>query len=440
MSSAGSILLTAALAVAAVGGYLAFDAWRATGVVHELRFAGSAGTSAAYRLANEIAALAATADPRLRIAVSPGAGSREAADRLLAGQADLAIVQADQAVPGAMRAVAALQAEQFHLIARHGVALRGPQDLAGLTVALPPEGSGGYRLFFEVLDHYGVPSGAVQVSTGTIPENLAALAEGRVDALFTVRPAGGADMQAAIRAMSAEGRPPLIVPIAQAGAMAITRPWLRSGEIPRGTYVGQPPVPALDVATPVVDTLLVAAAAAEAEAVYRLTRMLFEERAALVLANPDAAALRQPDPAVLTALDIHPGALRYFRRDEPSFVSRYAREIEFALKAATAVASLLIAFGAWLASRRRQRLDGHVGALIALEAEARQARTPTEIDAIEDRILDCVERAIVELQSGRVSDSGFQTFALAAETVRAGVAERRRRLARAAPAAPPIPS
>lgn len=113
-----------------------------------------------------------------------------------------------------------------------------------------------------------------------------------------------------------------------------------------------------DINTLSVGTHLVVRTDVGETAVYELTKILFEHRLELMSFDPMYRSIKEEAPTVSQMLyPLHPGADAYFRRNEPSFLVRYADAI-----------ALIFSFGALMYGatqtlrnrmmrRRKERLD-----------------------------------------------------------------------------------
>ena len=99
---------------------------------------------------------------------------------------DLALVQNDTPVQRNVRAIAQLYPEMFHLIANKDANINTLTDLKGKRIALMPEGSGSYNLFWPLSQHYGLTKDDFQFRSMAVSEAHTALQNGTVDALFRI--------------------------------------------------------------------------------------------------------------------------------------------------------------------------------------------------------------------------------------------------------------
>jgi len=135
----------------------------------------------------------------------------------------------------------------------------------------------------------------------------------------------------------------------------LLNPRLRPFVIPIGTFGDLTPEPVLTVA---VDTLLVARSDMDSTVIYDLYREMLRLRPALFSARPE---LFQPIDDNITrsnlAFSLHPGALAYIKRDEPTLIERYSGVGEVVVALMVALVSASVALIKIYRLRRKNRLD-----------------------------------------------------------------------------------
>ncbi len=146
------------------------------------------------------------------------------------------------------------------------------------------------------------------------------------------------------------------------------------------------------VATLGVDKILVSSTQVPAPLIYLMMQSLVENKAYFSSLNPIFFEYlgREPDPDDYN-LPLHPGAWRYFNRDEPDFLERYADVINVAMYGVVLIVSLGIAL---YRSRRRvkkNRIDVFYAQLLEirsrLEEGAPVSELRSEVRWIEDHAL-----------------------------------------------------
>ena len=166
-------------------------------------------------------------------------------------------------------------------------------------------------------------------------------------------------------------------------------------------------MPANDLATAVVQRLLVADADLDPDIVTRLTRLLFERRRDLVVHTPLAGFISAPDQAVGTFIPVHDGAQRYYDRDRPSFFQENAEPIALIL-----TLMLLAGSGALqLTSQgKKRRIDRYNNDVLTLYADARGLTEAAGLRACRERLMTILGRVVDDAEEGRITEEGFNLF------------------------------
>lgn len=135
----------------------------------------------------------------------------------------------------------------------------------------------------------------------------------------------------------------------------LLNPRLRPFVIPVGTFGDLTPEPVLTVA---VDTLLVARADLDSTIIYDVYREMLRLRPALFSVRPELFQPIDEDIARSNfAFSMHPGALAYIKRDEPTLIERYSGVGEVVVALMVALVSASVALIKVYRVRRKNRLD-----------------------------------------------------------------------------------
>jgi TRAP transporter TAXI family solute receptor len=196
-----------------------------------------------------------------------------------------------------------------HLVVRADSPVTDVAGLRGRRVGLGAPGSGTRVLARRILDQADVALGEVTASSTPLEESAAALRLGELDGFFFV--SGLPNLAIATLASQTDIR---LVDLGRlVGDMAREYgPGYTAGPVPAATYDMPGAVETLSVKNYVV----VHRAMAEKVA-YAVTRVMFEEQGTVERLAP---GVRQPNigAAIFTSpLDLHPGAVRYYRERHP---------------------------------------------------------------------------------------------------------------------------
>lgn len=373
--------------------------------IHTLVLATGGKEGEYYAFGEALAQVVARHQPKLQIQVMETEGSLQNQRLLESGQVDLAILQSDTLVSPKTEAIALLFPEVFHLIARRSAQIQSVSDLRGKRIALMPQGSGSYRLFWPLSQHYGLAETDFVAIPMTSAAAYAALAQGQVDALFRVIALGNPSVRTQLANPQMQ-----LVPIAQAAALQLTLPALEPAQIPQGTYNGAVPIPATDLPTVAVRAMLVTRRDVNASLVYEITRILFEARNDLMEHKPLAAHVQRPDPSRELGISFHAGAQAYYNREEPNFWVTYAEPIGVLVSLVVLCISSLWQFRIWLQGRQKNRADSYNLEILHLLETIPTLKHAEELEQVHCQLLQMFAKVVVDLDRDRISPESFQSF------------------------------
>lgn len=261
--------------------------------------------------------------PGLQVTAEVTGASVDNLKLLQQGRADLAFTLADTlaeaaagtgpfAAAGAVdvKAVAVLYTNVTHLVARADAGITRVADLKGRVVATGAPGSGTELIADRLLTAAGLdPRADITRHALGASEGAGALKDGKVDAVFW---SGGVPTPAMQDLAATPGMSLTFVPQADllpALWSTYGRALYREVTLPAGGYRG------LTVDVPVVGVanVLVASGRLAPDLVEQLTRVLFESKAALEAAHPEARHLAVPAAEDAAPVPFHDGARRYFQ-------------------------------------------------------------------------------------------------------------------------------
>lgn len=373
--------------------------------VYELVLASGSKTGEYYAFSKALEEVVEQNYPQIQIEVIDTEGSAQNMTLLRDNQAQLALVQSDTPVERPVRAIARLFPEMFHLLVRQDANIQTVADLRAKQIALMPQGSGSYALFWPLVDHYGLTAADFQ-SVPQAPESAyAALLSGEADALFRVMTLGNPSMREALKADGIE-----LLAIDQVDALRLSLPFLEAQTIPKGTYDGGRPLPAADLAVVAVNALLVTRENLPDEVAYALTDTLFTYRNELVSRYPRAALIRLPDSGSDLGLPLHLGAQSFYDRNEPEFIVEYAEPIGLLISVSVLLASGLWQFRLWLKGRQKNRADFYNIELLDLIEQINQTADLEQIADLRRQLFTMLKEVVSDLDNDRISADSFESF------------------------------
>ncbi|MEZ5319945.1 MAG: TAXI family TRAP transporter solute-binding subunit [Vicinamibacterales bacterium] len=231
------------------------------------------------------------------------------ADTLAEAQAGTGPFQ-DTGAIGSIRTLAVLYTNYTHIVVRADSGIRQVSDLAGKIVSVGSPGSGTELIADRVLAAAGVDphTGITRHSLG-VSESAGAIKDGKLDAFVW---SGGLPTPALQDLAATPGVPIALLP--QIDLLPLLqrdygRDLYRLVPIPGGVYRG------IDTDVPVIGAtnLLVASSQVDEALAYDIVRVMFERKAELVAAHPEAEDLAVPAGPEASPAPFHPGAVRYYR-------------------------------------------------------------------------------------------------------------------------------
>ena len=202
------------------------------------------------------------------------------------------------------RVVAGLYAESVQLVTMDPE-IKSVADLKGKAVSIGAPGSGVYFNAMDVLTAAGLTEDDIKPQYQSFADSADALKDGKIAAAFMV---AGAPTPAITELCTTNDA--YLVPIdgEVAAKMMEACPFYTEYVIPAGSYNGQD----ADVKTVTVKATLIVNADASEDAVYNLTKAIFENMDAIAAENGKGAELSIENATSGMTAPFHPGAAKYF--------------------------------------------------------------------------------------------------------------------------------
>ncbi|NJN92046.1 MAG: TAXI family TRAP transporter solute-binding subunit [Leptolyngbyaceae cyanobacterium SL_5_14] len=394
--------------------------------VHRLTLAAGDVNGESYILSKAIEQVVETYHSNIEIEVQATGGTSDNLSRLEEGEAQLATAQADVAAGPSARTIAVLYQDLFQLVVKENSGIEEFVQLRGTRIGLPQEG-GQFRSFLEVADHYGLGREDFEFLGENDQAASQAFQQNQVIAVFRVRAPGN---QAILNLV--QGYNGRILPIGQAEAMRIKHPAFEPAVIPQGAYKGSPPpMPTEDLPTIAVDRTLLVSDRVNRQVVQDITATINERRQEIAEAIPETSAEVKPLVASIdrptttggTGVPLHPGAIAFYERDEPSFVQEYADFLALLLTITLLLGSWVIQLKSWIERGKKEVADNYVTS--ALEAMKEDSG---DLDEKQKQLDQTFAQAADALIAERISQESFRTFNEAYKTAREAI-DRRKQVA-----------
>jgi hypothetical protein len=273
-----------------------------------------------FRYGTALAGVVESELPGVDVRVRSTEGSVENLQRVAAGDSTFGFAAADAAAdavsgqgpfpaPLPVRAVARVYDEYIHLVVRADSPLRSAGDLRGRRVSVGQTGSGTEIVANRLLAVAGLGGRHdLRAAHLGITDSAEALREGRLDAFFWQ----GGLPTAGVVSLAGQVRIRLLPLGGYAAALRRYSTAYRPASVPAGSYPGVPAT--LTVALP---SYIVTRADTDPDLAYQLTRLLFASRERIVHTVSLAGVLDARAAIETFPVELHPGALRYYRDRKP---------------------------------------------------------------------------------------------------------------------------
>lgn len=377
-----------------------------------------------YILMREVADVVERHSTTLRLQVRTSADASSNIAQLNTGRVDVGVIRADTPVVSNIHVIADLYPDVMQIITRASSGVTRINDLAGVRVSIPPFGTDGFKGFWVLGDHYDLPIDTMKWRAEPFEIGAAKLLAGQTDAFFVTRSLRDARLIRLFEDAQLKRLELSIVPIDQAEAIAVKRPFLSAATIPKGTYTGATPVPSRDTTTSSVDRILVSRDDTSPDAIRELTRILFEHRLDLTIRFSLASAIQKPDESRGLSVPLHEGAQAFYNRDEPSFIQENAEPLALMVTVLTLLVSGLFALRARLNSSQKNRADTYNHQLLAIQKNAILEDDPQELAAMKIELNNVLQTVVIALDTDDVTEEGFQSFSLLWGAVRETINDR----------------
>ncbi|MGA8950179.1 MAG: TAXI family TRAP transporter solute-binding subunit [Xanthobacteraceae bacterium] len=302
-------------------------------------------------------------------------------------------------------------------------------QLSGKRVGIVTGNEATTGLLELVLSHYGVPLDKVKISQ-IDPGNVAdAIKNNQVDALFVAGAATSRSISDAVNAATVNGKAPSFIEIDQADGIAKRDPAFDSIDIDAGTFGGNPPTPADSLKSLSFAEYLVARKPYSDAAIGALAKVIYSSRQALAAAVPGDVKIAAPSTDKDAAVVVHPGALAYLSDSQQSFFDKYGDDIFYGMLIFPVFGSAIAGVATYLRSNSRTRRLRLLQRVLDLVRKAHAAQT---IEAIDQLQIDADHLVIAIIHLGEheeFDETVRMSFAFALDQLRFAIAARRTAIA-----------
>jgi uncharacterized protein len=203
-----------------------------------------------------------------------------------------------------IRLIGAAYPNYIHIIARRDANIKSVHDLRGKRVSVGAARSGNELNARALLSAADMSyADLLQVEYLAYGESVELMAKQQLDAAIISAGLGVAAVNQAASQM-----PIVLVPIGS-DIIEKSRNMFFAASIPANSYATQ----VAEIATAALNNFLVTTSDASEDVVYRITKAIFSNLKEVQAAHPAAKVLSLENALVVRPIDIHPGAIRYFR-------------------------------------------------------------------------------------------------------------------------------
>lgn len=276
-----------------------------------------------------------------------GEGSIANLDSLAKGKADMAIVENYIEYRDSVKSLFTLYPQILHIFYTGEKANTLKELFYGKQVFIGDEGSGSYRFMMNLFEYFDLDQSQFELTDNAFVNDVIAgfidiVPESSLIGLETFKLYSFDEVQDFGNGSIVEG-------------IALRYPQVRPFIIPEYTYRELSSEPIVTVAT---DAILVASAEMRDQAVYDITKTLFQEKQEFIDLSPLIAnGMTENFSRKELSFPLHEGARIYLDRDEPGFIERYAELFGVVFSIAVALVSGLISLSKWQAQKKKDRVD-----------------------------------------------------------------------------------
>jgi len=298
-------------------------------------------------------------------------------------------------------------------------------QLSGKRVGIVTGNEATAGLLELVLSHYGVPLAQVTVSQ-IDPNNLAeAIRNNRVDALFVAGAATGHAISSAVTAATVNGKAPSFIAIDQADGLAQRNPAFASIDIDAGTFGGDPPMPDDSLKSLSFAEYLVAGKSYSEPVIDLLSKVIYSSRQALAAALPGEIKIAAPSTDKDADVVVHAGALAYLSDSQQSFFDKYGDDIFYGMLIFPVFGSAIAGLASYLSRGGRTRRLRLLQRVLDLVRKAHAAQTLEAVDQLQIEADNLVIAIIHQGEHEEFDETVRMSFAFALDQLRFAIAARR---------------
>ena len=387
---------------------------------HTLNFATGQPGGVYHEIGRAIATEVRAVHPYWNVELQETRGSLDNAKRLQDHTAHLALLQNDTQAGAAVRSLTALHPELLHFLCHREAGIGSIRDLAGKKIALGPKGSGSDTFAREFLRFAGIDESSAELRNLTLNDGVDQLVQGEVAALLFLSGLGNVACQRALDTGRVQLTP--LAPLTRDGPSNLPRGDVTAQTLAQGFRVQYPHVTALTIpmlaydgyprepiGTVGVKAVLACHRDLPNDVAETVIRTIYEHRAVLSQQHSAFIHLDETTSSQGLQFPLHVGADKFFHRDDPGFLVKYAEAMGFIMSACILLWGLAGGIRKWLLQKRKDRIDKYYQAIESIIGRLRENEEC--VDELEAELISLRKDALSELVKEKLAaDESFVIY------------------------------
>ncbi len=295
-------------------------------------------------------------------------GSIANLDSLAKGTADFAIVENYVPRRDSIKTVMKLYPQILHIFYTGETANNIKELFYGKEVFIGLEGSGSYRFMMELFDYFDLDQSQFTLTDNAFVNDVIA---GFIDIVQQSSLIGLEDFKLySFDNIENIGKGSVV------DGLSLKYPEIRPFVIPQYTYRELTAEPIVTIAT---DAVLITRSEMRENAIYEITKTLYEEKQHFTNISPlIAMGMEEKFERKDLSFPLHEGARIYLDRDEPGLFERYAELFGVIFSIIIALISGLVSLTKWQSQKKKDRVDIFYKDLIEAKNTIRKITSPKE--------------------------------------------------------------
>jgi TRAP-type uncharacterized transport system substrate-binding protein len=361
----------------------------------------------------------------IRLTGVPTKDAQATAAALESGNADLAIIRPDLAVPANGRTLVILGREPVLLIVPASAEVERVADLAGKAIGVVKGVSDNGAILDAILDYYQVPHSEVRRVALNPNEVEAAISQRRIAAVFLVAPLRRSFATNVVAAVARAGKgTPEFLATEEAEAIPKRAPTLDKLELARGALHGNPAVPDKSITTVAVSWRLAARSSMYDWPAGEITRLLLTNQAKIAGALPFGQQMEAPDSDKDVVLSAHSGAAAYASGEQTSFFDRFESLFWMAWMLCTLLGVSYAAIRSRINRHKHDATNEAIDRVLEMLPETRGAGAE-QLEALEEEANRILQWSLQARADDVIDEERFQFLSGALDHVRRAIDRQR---------------